>query len=220
MTAQLLKILRNSFLYDRLLRLRQYRDLFRWIESGKEGLTPHPIKQTTIREYARRFQINIFIETGTFYGEMIFAMRDTFSEIISIELSSPLYKRAVKKFRRYSHITIYQGDSTHILPEVIAGLKEPALFWLDGHYSAGISAKGAATTPIQQELNAIFSHPIGDHVILIDDARCFIGQDDYPRLDILKQSVFEKRPEFIFDANEDIIRIHPKMNKKGTVGMK
>lgn len=220
MTAQLEKILRNSFLYDRFLRLRQYRDLFKWIDSGKEGLTPHAIKQATIREYARRFQINTLIETGTYYGEMIVAMRDTFSEIISIELSLPLYKRAEKKFRRYSHITIYQGDSIHILPKVIAGLKEPALFWLDGHYSAGITAKGEATTPILQELNAIFNLPIGDHVMLIDDARCFIGQDDYPRLDLLKQSVLEKRPEFIFDVGEDIIRIHPKMNKKGTVGMK
>ncbi len=71
----------------------------------------------------------------------------------------------------------------------------------------------------QQELFAIFSHPIKNHVILIDDARCFIGQNDYPELDILKQYVLEKRPEFIFDVGEDIMRIHPKVNKNGAVVM-
>ena len=208
MIDRLKAIFRDLFLYDLFLKFRQHRDLYRWIRSGKAGLTPHLIKQATIREYANRFQLSIFIETGTFLGDMVSAMRDTFSEIISIELSTPLYKRAKRKYRRYPNIHLRCGDSTHILPEVLSIVNQPALFWLDGHYSADISARANLNTPVMEELEAIFNHKVIEHVILIDDARCFNGENDYPNFDELKKWVHQKRPEFTFDVVEDIIRIY------------
>ena len=58
-----------------------------------------------------------------------------------------------------------------------AGVLEPvfmtALFWLDGHYSGGETAKGDADSPLREELEAIGRHPIKTHVIPIDDVRSF-----------------------------------------------
>jgi hypothetical protein len=52
-------------------------------------------------------------------------------------------------------------------------LQEPALFWLDGHYSGVDTGKDELDTPVSAELEAILGSPVKGHVILIDDARCF-----------------------------------------------
>ena len=78
----------------------------------------------------------------------------------------------------------------------------------DGHYSAGITAKGDLETPIMQELEAILSHSIKNHVILIDDAREFTGMNDYPTVSQLKEFVAKSRPDYQVDLENDILRIH------------
>ncbi len=178
------------------------------LRNGKAGITPHLIKQATIREHARLFHLNLFIETGTYLGEMVSAMRNTFSAIHSIELSDQLYRRAETKFKSYPHIQIWHGDSGVVLHEVLELVSKPALFWLDGHYSGGFSAKSDASTPIEAEIDTILNHNVHGHVILIDDARCFNGQDDYPQIATLKKRIEAKRPHFKFEVHEDIIRIH------------
>ena len=129
--------------------------------------------------YGRRFSLATLVETGTFLGAMVEASRDTFTRIISIELDAKLHRQAQRKFARFAHITILRGDSAAVLPEVLKGLSEPCLFWLDGHFSGGITAKSDVETPILQELAAILRHPIKGHVILIDDARAFTGQGGF-----------------------------------------
>lgn len=58
------------------------------------------------------------------------------------------------------------------------------------------------------ELKSIFSHKIKNHVILIGDARCFTGQEDYPTIIALKEFVMKNRPNWVFEVRNDIIRIH------------
>jgi len=53
---------------------------------------PHNIKVETIKYYANKFQVKEFIETGTFLGKMILAVKDTFENITSIELSNDISK--------------------------------------------------------------------------------------------------------------------------------
>lgn len=96
------------------------------------------------------------------------------------------------------------------IPNVLRELKQPALFWLDGHYSEGFTAKGDKETPIYDELNWIFSVPERRHVIIIDDARCFGVYADYPTLAELKRFVEEKRPGASFVVEDDSIRITQK----------
>jgi hypothetical protein len=171
---------------------------------------PHNIKAETIKYYAKMFQIKNFIETGTFLGKMTIAVKDTFENIISIELSDVIYERAVKLFAKYPHISIKHGDSGSILPIVLQTVNQPCMFWLDGHYSGGITAKADIETPIISEIKTILNHPVKNHVILIDDARLFIGSRDYPTLDQVKKLLSEFSPDFNFEVKDDIIIIYKK----------
>jgi hypothetical protein len=183
------------------------RQLENWEQSGRPLPPPDLWKQRVVKEYADRFSLKLLIETGTYLGEMVFAMRDQFNRIISVELDKVLYLRAVLRFLKLRHIRILHGDSARVLPRILRSLREPALFWLDAHYSGGITARGKKETPIVEELMAILAHDIKEHVILIDDARCFDGAGDYPTLGTLRSLV--ARSDLALEVRDDIIRIHP-----------
>ncbi|MGP8321842.1 MAG: hypothetical protein ACT6FE_05920, partial [Methanosarcinaceae archaeon] len=174
----------------------------------KWNLTGHPLpdekKQITIKKYATKFAIQTFIETGTYKGDMVEAVKDTFSTIHSVELDEKLYEAAKLKFKEKKHIAIHQGDSTDILPAILQIIEKPCVFWLNGHYSGGITARGQKDTPIIEELKYIFNHQIKNHVILIDDARCFTGKNDYPTLTKLKKFVSKEGYNYTFDVPNDI----------------
>jgi len=81
--------------------------------------------------------------------------------------------------------------------------------FLDGHYTGPHAGKGDLNTPILRELSAIAAHPVKRHVILIDDARLFIGRDDYPSLESLREAAVRLFPSACFEVADDIIRIYP-----------
>lgn len=137
------------------------------------------------------------------------AARESFDRIVSIELDRELFEKARDRFSGDPLVTIVHGDSGLLLGTVLQEFQEPCLFWLDGHYSAGVTAKGERETPILEELGAICGHAVPGHVILIDDARLFTGRNDYPTLDGLRRFVLERRPGCSFAVEDDIIRIAP-----------
>ena len=190
---------------DDVLKLRRDLEARRaWEKQGRPSPPPHIIKEELIRDYARTFNTAVLIETGTYLGDMVHAMKKSFTRIISFELDQTLAAQAQHRFANDNHIQIVQGDSGRLLAEHLKNINEPCLFWLDGHYSGGITAKGTLETPIKNELTAILSHLVDGHVILIDDARCFTGENDYPTLDELKSLVGERK----FSVEHDVIRIH------------
>lgn len=201
-----------SPLYDlaRLIALKM--QLYTWKLMGEPSPPPPLVKQRVVQEYTQRFTPLNFIETGTYFGDMVNATRKTFRQIFSIELDPTLYKRAKRRFSHLNHISILQGDSAVVLPKILANIHEPCLFWLDAHHSGGITAQGSTATPIRQELAHILKHPILGHVILIDDARCFTGENDYPTINELKELIFARpnSQNLMFVVKDDIIRIHPK----------
>jgi hypothetical protein len=132
----------------------------------------------------------LFIETGTYLGDTIANVSyDKSVQVINIELPDVYYQMAQKRFLNYSNVTLLHGDSAKLIPQVITDLKEPALFWLDGHYSGGLTAKSDLETPVSEELQAILNSPVRSHVILIDDIRCFDGTHDYPHLDSILTAI-------------------------------
>ena len=194
---------------DDVLKLRRDLEARRaWKKQGRLSPPPHVVKEELIRDYAKTFNTSILIETGTYLGDMVQAMKKSFSRVISFELDETLAAQAQQRFASDKHIQIVQGDSGKLLSDYIANINEPCLFWLDGHYSGGITAKGTLETPIKNELTAILAHPIDGHVILIDDARCFTGANDYPTLDELQTFVAERKPKHKLSVEHDVIRIH------------
>jgi hypothetical protein len=180
-----------------------------WRRARGELPMPHYGKQLVVAEYAERLRPPVFIETGTYTGHMVLAMLGRFEEIYSIELDPVLCEKARRKFRAFPYVQIVQGDSSRELRRLLPRLSRPCLFWLDAHYSGGATAKGDLETPIAEEVTAILDHPLADeHVLLIDDARCFDGTHDYPDLTVLRKLVLAKRPNWTFEVRDDIIRAH------------
>jgi len=157
-------------------------------------------------QYCKRFGLRIFVETGTHVGETTEWMAGKGMDVISIELSDRLYQMARARLQRYRNVTLIQGDSAMVLPDVLARLSEPACFWIDAHFSGEGTAKGIADTPIFKEFEAILKHPVQGNVILIDDARCFRGKDGYPFLDELLAAV-RQTGAYEAEVSTDIIRI-------------
>jgi hypothetical protein len=206
-------LMRNNRIDDTLL-VRAARPLYdqwtirKWHRNGEPVPPPYAMKRSILRDFARRFGLRIFVETGTFYGDTSFALRNCFDRLFSIELDHTLFNRASQRLGRYKQITLLEGDSGQLIRRVLAEIGEPVLFWLDAHYSGGVTAHGSLGSPISQELDTIFSHSVRDHVILIDDARDFTGQDGYPTVPELREAVLARRPDLDMEVRHDIIRIH------------
>lgn len=186
---------------------RASRELAAWYRDGRPVPPPPAAKQRIVADHAKRFRCQCLVETGTYRGDMVEAQKRRFRRIITIELDARLYERAVARFRADRHVVVLHGDSGRLLPEVISRLEGPTLFWLDGHYSGGLTARGESDTPVVQELATILADPSSTHVVLIDDARCF-GSGDYPSLDEIRRQVQLARPGWNVQVEDDIIRIH------------
>lgn len=179
-----------------------------WEQQGKPSPPPHALKQRIIKDHAKEYKCSVLVETGTYMGDMVYALLGYFEKVYSIELSDYLWKLAVKRFKEYPAVSILQGDSSTVLPTLVPTLTTSAVFWLDGHYCGGITAQADVFCPIYGELEAIFKSPF-QHIILIDDARCFDGTFDYPTYEDLCLFVRKHRPACTIIIRNDIIRILP-----------
>jgi hypothetical protein len=198
------KLTPNSVINKRRM-LNEYVVFNDWLRNDCQGLPPHVFKQNTIVEFQKKSGIDILVETGTYLGDMVEAQKKFFQKIYSIELSIMLYKKAKKRFKRDANVEIIQGDSGRMLSQIVNQLDRPAIFWLDGHYSGNITAKGDKECPVFEELDAIFNGKIKNHILLIDDARCFVGQGDYPTIDELAKYIAGKNLGYKLEIKKDII---------------
>jgi hypothetical protein len=206
LTKKLIRnVLPKSFLETYYENIRQ-KDYANWMKANCPIPPTSAAKQIILRAYQKKSGIKILVETGTYYGDMVFAQLKYFETIFSIELSEYFYQNAVKRFRGYDNVRLYQGDSSIVLSNVVSKINEPILFWLDGHYSGGDTAKGVKECPILEELAVVISRKKPD-IILIDDARLFIGENDYPTIDELKQFFENQSVKFSFEVKDDIIRV-------------
>jgi hypothetical protein len=181
-----------------------------WQKTQGCGPMPNYGKQQVVIEYLKKFGLRTFIETGTYKGKMVYAVMPYVDTIYSIELDPVHCLRVQKRFAGYPNIHIIHGQSGDVLPGIMADINEPCLFWLDAHYSGGSTAKGPQDTPIMQEMQCLLSHPLADrHVILIDDARCFVGKDVYPAIEELQQFILDCKQDWVFEVKDDIIRTNP-----------
>jgi hypothetical protein len=208
--GQLIQAWRRLSVHPLLRPMTERRILLQWRLAGRPVPPPPSVKHAVVKEYQSRFGPRVFIETGTFAGGMIDAVRGRFDRVVSIELDHGWHARAVERFRADPHITLLQGDSGVRLQEVLDTLKEPALFWLDAHYSGPVTARGAVDSPIVRELQAIRAHKVGGHVVLIDDMRDFQGRDGYPTVDELVRWIRREDPDARVEIRDDILRWHPR----------
>ena len=162
-------------------------------------------KQRIVERFQKEYGYNVLIETGTFLGDMVEAQQNNFKKIFSIELQHDFAEKAKERFKGMGHIRILEGDSGRLLETILSEIREPAIFWLDAHYSGGLTARGDNECPIFQEIDAIFATK-EKHLLLIDDARLFSGTGDYPTIDQLTKYILDKDPRYKVSVDNDIIK--------------
>lgn len=180
-----------------------------WQAAGSPMPPPHIVKQGVIKDVQKETGITVLVETGTNLGAMVEAQKSRFEKVYSIELADVLYERAVERFKQDANVEIVHGDSSIMLPKVIQSIDQRIIFWLDGHYSGGETAKGAKDCPVYEELDAIFNDNAESHVILIDDARLFGQRSDYPSIEDLRTYLKGKSPDYSLEVKDDVIRCMP-----------
>ncbi len=179
-----------------------------WLIKGKADFAPSIAKQKCIRTIAKQSNIKVFVETGTYMGDTISALKSNFTHLYSIELAKSYYEAAVHRFRQDSNISIVYGDSGVELSKILAQLNQPAIFWLDGHYSGGDTARAAEDSPLRKEISAILNWKYGpESIVLVDDAHLFTGQNGYPTIDEVKLLSGKVSMRITFELGNNIIMI-------------
>jgi hypothetical protein len=169
---------------------------------------PRSVKAQVIRRFAAGRRA--FIETGTFYGDMLAAVQKDFARLVSIELHPRLARRAARRFQGDPRVSIVHGDSATHLEPVLREAAQPAVLWLDGHYSGILTARGeGGDTPILRELDVAFRAGTPQDAILIDDARLFGRDPAYPTVAEVEARVRAARPNGSVRVEDDIVQILP-----------
>lgn len=137
-----------------------------YIAQAKENLVQEPI------------HFSNFVEAGTYLGETIDNIKNTFQKVYTIEVSEKLYKQAKHKFQGASNVTCFHGDSATLLKNLLPLLTEPTVFWLDAHWSMGNTAFQDVHVPLYKELDVILSEMKETSLVIVDDVRLF-GKRDY-----------------------------------------
>jgi hypothetical protein len=195
--------IRNSLAYRAYI---FFFDSIAWIRKRFESPSPHFVKQSCL---IRNGFINAsWVETGTYLGQTTELLSKNSKRVYSIEPSEALYLQAHRYFKNFSNVEILRGESEKILPKLLPQLSGDINFWLDGHYSEGITYKGAQTTPILDELECISEnlHRFNNVCILIDDIRCFNPSlnefSGYPSVNVLVN--WSNRHNFFWKIEHDI----------------
>ena len=111
--------------------------------------------------------------------------------VFSIEPEPELFSKAEQRFSNASNVKIIKGLSEDVFPQLLPTISGDICFWLDGHYSAGITFKGPQDTPVIDELTAIGENitTMSKIVVMVDDVRCFDPKNSefsaYPSVDFL-----------------------------------
>jgi hypothetical protein len=166
-----------------------------------------------LREYGKRFNLGVFIESGTAEGFTLWGLRHDFGFIHTIEIEEHLYHRAVDRFASYPNVHCWLGDSPTVLPQILEEIAFPALIWLDGHWCQHGNNPNGPDTPVREELPIV----LGDgrpHIVLVDDARLFReGLDwetekyDYPTLTWVQETA--ESFGYTYLLKDDVIRLTP-----------
>jgi len=134
---------------------------------------------------------NHYVETGTYLGDGIKSVINSYENIHSIELSEKWYEYNLEQFKNNNNVKMYLGDSKKKLPELLNSINEPITIYLDAHYSGGTTAFGEEEVPLLFELQ-ILKNRNYDDIIIIDDCRllgksgtCGSGDNDpvYPTME-------------------------------------
>jgi hypothetical protein len=194
---------RNSYPYYLLRNLQSW---VQWQQRRYEAPSPLFIKRAVLLRNGH--PDSTWIETGTYLGETTRFLAKRSQFVHSLEPEPTLFANAKELFKNAGNVRIINGTSETVLPGLLPAISGSVNFWLDGHYSAGITYKGSQDTPIADELSCIarnLAH-LNQVCVLIDDVRLFVDNSNensgYPPLDFLV--TWSRENSFRWHIEQDI----------------
>lgn len=115
---------------------------------------------------------DMFVETGTSYGETTRFMSRISKVCLTCEPSKDLYHLNVQKNRSIDNIRIWNAGSEECFGDMIQAISGRPLFFLDGHYSGPGTSLTDWYSPILRELD-LLKQRFSEGVVVIDDVRLF-----------------------------------------------
>lgn len=151
--------------------------------STSHGAGAHPGRTGAPKELmlllARTFELDDFIETGTFEGKTTIWAAEHFERVATVENARTIYERTSARLAHLSNVRFLFGHSKDVLGDVVSSLQGPSLFWLDGHWSGGDTYGEGDECPVLDEIRLADQSP-HEHFLLIDDARLFVAPPPHP----------------------------------------
>lgn len=170
--------------------------------------------QELVLRLSDRFGVDTFIETGTFRGRTAGWAAQFFPCVKTIERSKELYDEAVARHGRLDNVEFLHGDSRELLKGVVPALQRPAIFWLDAHWSGGVTYGENDECPLIEEIAVLRRSP-HEHMVLIDDARLFLSPpprphrvEAWPTIDRVAEELKAVHPVYMVVV-EDVIVVVP-----------
>jgi hypothetical protein len=150
----------------------------------------HGIPQRLALNLQQKYDLQIFVETGTLVGNTAIWAASKFEQVYTVEIALNLYQQARKRLNKLSNVELTYGESQDVLRDLVLKLESPALFWLDAHWSRdlGYPKFDAAICPVLEEIEFIGQAPDG-HVVLVDDFRLFGEERGWPTKDQVKKAL-------------------------------
>lgn len=189
--------IRGNAIGRALLDIRDALHLYRW--DGDQSKTPPLRKRTSILSAARSANITTVVETGTFLGDTSYFLSRRGLDVYTIELEPRLAQIAKKRFSKTENVHCFEGDSSSILPSILAKLNVPAVFWIDAHSSAGFTADSDMNHTLSGEIEALTQKAKKGSIVFIDDMSDFGTNPDDPLFRELKP-IIGNRQVSLFDG--------------------
>ena len=131
-----------------------------------------------------------FVETGTYIGQSLFMISDMFNHLSTVEAKSDLFTASQALFtsRNVGNITGHVGDSRAFLRGIDPAYGNESVYFLDAHYSSGITSREFGACPVIEEIQTILARSPAA-LIVVDDMRLMTGQEGYPTLGAILSSL-------------------------------
>jgi hypothetical protein len=180
-----------------LLNLKNRRALVRYARDPQPIIPPNAIKRLVILENFVRTDQEIFVETGTYYGETTRLLARFAKRVATVELS-PAHHRAARRITAARNVEMTLGDSRSFLTRIVPTLRGKICFFLDAHpTNAATTPDGEVDIPIMEELRIVNTNP-DTSLIIIDDA---IGGEGYPSAEVVAKFAADNGFSFALSHN-------------------
>jgi hypothetical protein len=198
-----------SYMLEKIKNIKDY--LF-WIGRKFSLNAPHDVKFSILKKY--HIPKGIWIETGTYKGDMSRRLSTISPMVYTIEPYEKLYLYSTKRFKNNEKISVINGTSEEELPRILEKIsKRPINFWLDGHYSGNETYGSDNFCPLITEIKEIISLSQEQCTIFIDDIRLCSDiskkRIEYPTIDDILELVKQRSVGWIIEHDILIIKLKP-----------